>query len=137
MNLPTHPLLVPTLFAICGMLSVLAVAAEDSLRAGAAQIDITPAYPVTMAGYESRKELSQGVHDPLGARAVAFEQGNKHLVLVSIDLLGFYNNTAEPLRNAVLDACHLQPSELFLAAIHTHSAPTPILDSSKGHTNNV
>src|SRR5438105_11488619 len=136
MNLSKHPLLVPPLL-ICGMLTVLPVAAQDSLRAGAAQIDITPANPVTMAGYESRKELSQGVHDRLGARAVAFEQGNKHLVLVSIDLLGFYNNTAEPLRNAVLDACHLQPSELFLAAIHTHSAPTPILDSSKGHTNNV
>src|SRR5437588_7540581 len=45
-----------------------------SLRAGAARIDITPSQPVTLAGYESRKELSRGVHDPLSARALALEQ---------------------------------------------------------------
>ena len=90
-----------------------------------------------LAGYESRKELSRGVHDPLSARAVAFQQGSNHLVLVSIDSLGFYNGTAEPLRQAVLDACHLRPSELFLCAIHTHSAPTLTLDPEKGHPNNV
>jgi neutral ceramidase len=90
-----------------------------------------------LAGYESRKDPSQGVHDPLSARALAFEQDGKHLVLVSLDVLGFYNQTAEPLRIAVLEACHLQPSELFLAAIHTHSAPTLTLDPAKGYSNNV
>jgi neutral/alkaline ceramidase-like enzyme len=117
--------------------AVWSVSAENSLRAGASQVDITPSMPVTLAGYESRKDPSQGVHDPLSARALAFEQGGKHLVLVSIDIIGFYNQTAEPLRNAVLDACHLQPSELFLAAIHTHSAPALTLDPAKGNSNNV
>jgi neutral ceramidase len=112
-------------------------AAEHALLAGAARADITPAFPVTLAGYDSRKDPSQGVHDPLSARALVFVQGGKRLVLVSIDVLGFYNQTAEPLRNAVLDACHLHPSELFLAAIHTHSAPTLSLDPDKGNSNNV
>ncbi len=112
-------------------------AQDNTLRAGQARIDITPTIPVTLAGYASRKELSQGVHDPLFARAVAFEQGGKHLVLVSTDILGFYNGTAEAFRNAILESCSLQPAELFLAAIHTHSAPNPTLDPTKGHTNNV
>src|SRR5512140_790761 len=93
------------------------------MRAGLARTDITPDQPVMLAGYESRKELSKGIHDPLSARAVAFESGGRQLVLVSTDNLGFYGGTMEVMRQAILDACSLQPSELFLCAIHTHSAP--------------
>src|SRR6266849_2578351 len=112
----------------------LSSAADDALRAGTSRIDITPTTPVTLAGYESRKELSKGVHDPLSSRAIAFEQGGRHLVLVAIENLGFYNQTAPPLRQAILDECHLQPSELLLAAIHTHSAPSLTLDPDHGHS---
>ncbi|MBI3418495.1 MAG: neutral/alkaline non-lysosomal ceramidase N-terminal domain-containing protein [Verrucomicrobia bacterium] len=112
-------------------------AQEEALRAGASRIDITPTLPVMLDGYESRNHLSEGVHDPLSARALAFKQDRRRLVLVSIDNLGFYNDTAAPLRRTILDACQLQPAELFLAATHTHSAPTLTLDPGKGHSNNV
>jgi len=107
------------------------------LRAGAARMDITPTQPVTLAGYASRTNVSRGIHDPLSARAIAFAQGDRKLVLVSIDNLGFYNNTASPLREEVLQACGLEPSGLFLCAIHTHSAPALTLNAEKGHPNNV
>ena len=106
---------------LCG--PAISAEAPAVLRAGIAKTDITPAKPVMLAGYASRKELSQGVHDPLSARVVAFEQDGKRLVLVSTDLIGFYGETAESMRKAILAACGLQPSELFLTAIHTHSAP--------------
>jgi hypothetical protein len=102
-----------------------------------ARVDITPGQPVKMGGYESRKDPSQGVHDPLGARALALQENGEHLVLVSIDNLGFYNDTAEPLRQGILEACHLKPAELFLCAIHTHSAPILTLDPEKGGSANV
>src|SRR4030095_14825921 len=35
------------------------------------------------------------------------------------------------------DAGGLGPSELFLCAIHTHSAPTLMLSAENGHVNNV
>ena len=108
----------------------------DVMRAGTATKDITPAKPVMLAGYGSRKELSQGVHDPLSARVVAFQRNGKKLVLVSTDIVGFYGGTAASMRKAILDACGLQPSELFLAAIHTHSAPIVAL-GEKVHPNNV
>lgn len=113
----------------------LATAAE--LRAALGKIDITPTQPVRMGGYESRKDPSRGVHDPLGARTLVLENSGQRLVLVSIDVLGFYNGTAEPLRQAILEECHLKPSELFLCAIHTHSAPILTLDAQKGDPNNV
>jgi hypothetical protein len=34
-----------------------------------------------MSGYASRKGLSEGVHDPLSARVVAFESGRDRLYL--------------------------------------------------------
>ena len=109
----------------------------DVLRAGIAKIDITPAKPVKMAGYGSRTGLSKGVHDPLSARAVAFENNGKRLVLVSTDIIGFYNGTAEHLRKIILDEFKLKPSELFLSAIHTHSGPSLTIDKKKGHSNNL
>ena len=107
------------------------------LNAGFARLDITPDQPVTMAGYESRKEPSRGVHDPLSARAVAFQSNGQRLVLVSTDVLGFYGGSAEILRNAVLEECRLAPAELFLSAIHTHSAPTVTFDAARGYSNNI
>lgn len=132
------PLSVACLYGAALFVSaVLFPVTAGELRAGAARIDITPDKPVTLAGYASRTNLSQGVHDPLSARAFVFEQDGKRLLLMSLENLGFYNATAEPLRQAILDACQLQPSDLFLSAIHTHSAPTLTLDPAKGHANNV
>ena len=110
---------------------------RDILRAGAAKIDITPEKPVRMAGYAGRTGLSKGVHDPLSARVVIFVCGGKRLVLVSTDLLGFYGGTAEHLRKVILDEFKLEPSELFLSAIHTHAGPSLTIDKKKGHTNNL
>src|SRR4051812_40171018 len=107
----------------------------SDLRAGFARIDISPTQPVTMAGYAARTNVSQGIHDPLSARAMALESAGKRLLVISGDNLGWYNNTAEPAREAILSGTKLQPSELLLAAIHTHSAPT--LTLTNGHPNNI
>jgi hypothetical protein len=117
----------------------IAVSGEppDVLRAGTAKKEITPAKPVMLAGYGSRRDLSQGVHDPISVRVVAFQQDGKKLVLVSTDILGFYGGTAASMRKAILAACGLEPSELFLAAIHTHGAPMVTLGAEKVHANNV
>lgn len=112
-------------------------AAATGLQAGVAKVDITPTQPVRLAGYQSRTNLSEGVHDPLSARATAFRSGDRRLVLVSTDVLGFYGGSAEVIRQAILSECQLQPGELFLSAIHTHSAPTVTLDLERGHSNNV
>ncbi len=122
----TLPSLVVRLAILLGIVAILPVPAgwAGVLQAGVARIDITPRQPVVLSGYASRTNLSQGVHDPLSARAVAFEQDGKRLLLISVENVGFYQDTAEPLRQPILDACRLQPSELLLCAIHTHSAPT-------------
>ena len=113
------------------------VAAEEEvgLRAAVVKVDITPTKPVRMSGYAGRKEESTGVHDPLSLRVTVFENGDTRLVLVSADLIGFYG-AGEAFRQAICERYGLQPSELFLAGIHTHSGPTPTL-SEDGFANNV
>jgi len=132
--------------AILGLVSVVAVLLLASplpannlagLKAGAARIDITPEKPVNMSGYAGRKALSTGVHDPLSARAVAFEANGKRLVLISTDIIGYYEDVANYMRQALMAEFNLQPSELFLAGIHTHAAPTPTLNPERAHANNV
>ncbi|MBN2315889.1 MAG: neutral/alkaline non-lysosomal ceramidase N-terminal domain-containing protein [Sedimentisphaerales bacterium] len=108
----------------------------DTLRAGIAKIDITPDKPVKMAGYGARTALSDGVHDPLSSRVVAFENDGQRLVLVSSDILGYYGGTAEQFRKVILNEFGLQPSELLLSAIHNHAGPTLTLDEENVHPNN-
>jgi len=110
---------------------------SPGLQAGTAKVDITPKKPVKMAGYSSRKGLSTGVHDPLSARIIVFENDGKRLVLVSTDLIGFYDGTAEYMRKAILGEFQLEPSELFLSAIHTHAGPSLTINKEKGHPNNL
>ena len=108
---------------------------DGALRAGIVKFDITPDKPVRMSGYAGRKAESTGVHDPLSARIVALESGGRRLVLVSTDLIGFYD-TYEPIRDAICERYRLKPGEILLAGTHTHSGPTPTLDED-GHPNNV
>jgi len=130
-----------SLFRFVGLsvfLPLALVAGEnDGLRAGAAKVDITPTQPCLMSGYAARTNLSTGVHDPLSARAVAFEHDGQRLVLVSSDIIGYYRAMAEHMRGAILEACKLKPEELLLAATHTHAAPTPSLEPERTHPNNV
>ncbi|MHC4116377.1 MAG: neutral/alkaline non-lysosomal ceramidase N-terminal domain-containing protein [Planctomycetota bacterium] len=110
---------------------------NGNLRAGAARTDITPAKPIKMAGYAARKELSNGVHDPLLARVVVFENDDKRLVLVSTDLIGFYSGTADHFRRIILKEFDLEPGELFLSSVHTHAGPGLTIDKEDGHPNNL
>jgi hypothetical protein len=133
----TSAMLLALALASVGLAVFQTPTSASPLQVGVAKIDITPTQPVTMSGYDSRKGLSQGVHDPLFARVTAFEQDGHRLVLISTDVLGYYGTSARIMREAIVDQCQLQPAELYLAAIHTHSAPTVTFDAERGHSNNI
>jgi neutral ceramidase len=115
------------------------VPASDTapLNAGLAKIDITPEIPVMLYGYDARKTPSQGVHDRLYARAVAFENGGKKILLISTDLGSFTDPLYQSIRASISEKYRLRDSEFFLAAIHSHSAPVTTLDPAKAAASNV
>jgi len=94
------------------------------LRAGAAQVDITPRAGVWLTGYGSRIAPSTGVHDPLLARALFLESGGQRAALVAADIIGFDDYLVARIRDRVKRRAGIAASHLMLAATHTHAGPS-------------
>ena len=107
------------------------------LHAGIARIDITPEIPVMLYGYSSRKTPSEGIHDHLYARAVAFENNGNKLILVSSDIGSYTDTLYRVVKKNIMEKYRLKDSEFFLAAIHSHSSPVVSLDIEKVNAGNV
>lgn len=94
-------------------------------RAGTARIDITPDWPVMLAGFGQRTQPSDGVLDRIFVKALFLDDGNRRLLLITADLI----STPRPLGEAVVaalgDALGLTPEQICVCASHTHSAPMP------------
>jgi len=93
-----------------------------ALKAGVAKVDITPPLGLPMYGYASRKGGASAVLDPLMARVLVLEVGEKRLALVVLDLgRVFAPAWIERLRAASREKGGI--SYVLVAAIHTHSGP--------------
>ena len=92
------------------------------LRAAAAAVEITPPAGSLLYGYGARgTNRSEGIHDPLYARALVLEAGGETAALVTLDLGSIRKENTLPVRRAVLDAAGFD--HVLLNASHTHSAP--------------
>jgi hypothetical protein len=90
------------------------------MRIGYAQTVITPSLdrPVYLAGFgNNRRAVS--VHDDLYARALALQEGPVTLVLVALDLLGFFRPDA----CAVASRVAIPGVSILVASTHTHHGP--------------
>ncbi|MBZ5583205.1 MAG: neutral/alkaline non-lysosomal ceramidase N-terminal domain-containing protein [Acidobacteriia bacterium] len=107
------------------------------LFVGVARVDITPDKPVALMGYSNPEQrLSQGVHDLLYARAIAFRSGAKRLVLVSCDLSGFQTAPVLHFQKDIFAKFGLAEDEVVFCGTHTHSAPMVFLNPTYPHPNN-
>lgn len=107
-------------------LAVVASAQAAGLKAGVAKVEITPPLGEKMWGYAARKEPAKGVLDPLYARVLVLEAGEKKLGLVVLDLgRPFGPAQIDRLRATARQSSGI--SYLLVQATHTHSGPV-ILD---------
>lgn len=101
--------------------SVLSARASE-LRAGIANVDITPPLGSQLYGYGARGEaVSTAVHDPLHAKALVLSDGTTTLAIANLDLGSFGKRYAEAVRARVRTATAIE--HVLLVASHTHSAP--------------
>jgi hypothetical protein len=93
-----------------------------ALEVGVATVDITPPLGMPMRGYSSRKELSNGIWDPLYAKSIVFDDGNNRFSIVVLDLIG---PPPKDVRERILQKAkkELQISTILFLAIHTHAGP--------------
>jgi len=107
-----------------------------ALRVGVARIDITPDRPLALEGYlDPETRISEGVHDRLYARAIAFASGTRRLVIVSADVSSFA--FGPHLQRLISERVGLQPDDILLCATHTHSGPVLSLNPDYPHPANA
>jgi neutral ceramidase len=114
---------------ICCLLAWISAgpAAAQELQAGAARVDITPPTGYPMWGYAVRHDApSQGVLDPLLARALVLAVGDRRMALVSLDL--GRAPTRQSMANIRARVKEAGIDHLFLVASHTHHGPVLELD---------
>jgi len=98
---------------------------NNTILVGTAKVKITPEVPLPMSGYSGRKELSEGVHDDLFIRVIAFSDGVSKAVIVSADLIGIPLYLWEECTKRLEDEIGIPPDNILLCATHTHGGPTP------------
>jgi len=98
---------------------------KGKLRAGVAQIDITPQYPAHLAGSATGDyRPAKFVEDPLYAKALVLENDEKKLCIVSLDLTIVTKEWTEKIRRWAEENCGIDSDAIMVHATQTHSAPS-------------
>ncbi len=97
---------------------------HDALYVGTAMVDITPPPGIPMGGYWGRRSGAEGVHDPLGSRALTFRRGSAVAALIAVDLVGLDARWVGQLRTRIDAASHrLAGENVMVCCSHTHAGP--------------
>ncbi len=98
----------------------LNASAPGQLEAGAAVADLTPQSTVWVAGF-GRLKASEGIRDPITARALALRVGSVVSVVVGVDLIGLHNNQVREICRRVRSLPN--GDTILVAATHSHASP--------------
>ena len=106
------------------ILAMPVLACAASMKAGFARVNITPKSPIYLSGYAARTKPSEGVLQPIWAKALAIQdtKGAK-TVIVTTDLIGLPRPVTEMVSARVLKDLNIERGRLMFNASHTHSGP--------------
>lgn len=96
-----------------------------NVRLGVGSADITPRWPLPLAGFSSRQgaPVSTVAH-PIRVRIAVFEDGQRRVAIVSGELLNWSTESDARFRAVVAAATGAGLDDILFAATHTHSAPS-------------
>lgn len=93
---------------------------DSALRVGFGATDVTPdpaKKDVWLAGFGKNRKATK-IHDPLMARAFVFEHDKKKIAIVSVDLVGLFNDVAERVRKQLPGFTYI-----LVTSTHNHEGP--------------
>src|SRR5262245_38328875 len=93
-----------------------------ALRVGFGAVDVTPKVgdrhkPVFLAGFGHNRKAT-GVHDPLMARAIVFQEADKKIAIVSVDVVGLFHDAVERVRKRLPGFTYV-----LVSSTHNHEGP--------------
>ncbi|MGV3755927.1 MAG: neutral/alkaline non-lysosomal ceramidase N-terminal domain-containing protein [Verrucomicrobiota bacterium] len=95
-----------------------------ALRAGAAEVDITPKeFPLNMPG-GFNANMATNAHDPLHSRAIVLDDGKITVAMVVVDNLGTAPETIEEAKGIASQKTGIPVNRMLVSSTHTHSAPS-------------
>ena len=97
--------------------------AQGALKGGTAKVDITPPIGAWLSGYGSRDKPSEGILDPLYAKALVLDDGQSKIAIVSADLLWLPLEMTNEIRRQVQDKIGIPQENIMICGTHTHFAP--------------
>jgi len=92
------------------------------LRAGAAEVDITPPIGTAMVGALVPRP-SQGQDDPLFAKALVVQSGATRMAIVALDLATLPRRWGDACVQAAAARTGIPPDHIVWCATHTHTGP--------------
>lgn len=92
------------------------------MRAGLAEIDITPRTYGRLGRLIAEPAQVTGVKWPLCARALVIDDGGTRLAILTLDLNFIFTQNIREIRDHVAPAGGLDPTQIMLACSHTHNA---------------
>ena len=97
----------------------------STVDAGVASIDITPGFPIRMAGYAARLSTeADSVLQPISAKALALGRDGQHpSLLITVDLVGIPWRITKEVVDFLSKEKGIDPAQVAICASHTHGGP--------------
>ncbi len=90
---------------------------------GASAVEITPPFPVPLAGFATRQGSFNSVHAPLMLRAYWMEARQQASLLLTADLIWWDEKLVQAWRNKIHQLYDMPEEAILFHATHNHSGP--------------
>lgn len=104
-------------------IALVAAVRAFALDAGVGRAPISPSFPVRLSGYGSRTNSSQGVAQPIWAKAIALGNGAEACLIVTVDNCGLSAAITDEISNRLKQRFNILRERIAFCFTHTHSAP--------------
>lgn len=96
---------------------------DKSAMCGVARANITPSIGHDNMGDYLRLAPAKGIGNELYAKSLVFEDGERRVVIVTADIIGFPEALTVDIRRRIEKLTGITASNVLLSASHTHSSP--------------
>jgi len=94
------------------------------MRAGAAEVDITPEMDIQIAGDIGRRRPVEEIRERIFARALMLDDGETRFCILSLDLLSITDDWVAEIRRRVSERVNIEPEAVMVHPVQNHAAPS-------------